>query len=209
MSTSQASTPLIAWQRLRAGSEQPRGPVNIHTGAPADERPTAAVFRCADSGVAPEIVFGQNGGSLVDLSTLGHAVDSGVMGGLEYAVDVLDVPLIVVLGHHGCGAMREAMRAWNDVDLPKGSTRMMVEQAIGSIVRRGAVADSPESVGAAHIVETGLSLLERSPVIAGGVEAGTCGIVCATTTDRPDGRIRVYATVGAVGEVADSLMECV
>lgn len=94
------------------------------------------VFRCADAGVSPEMVFGQKAGSLIDVSTWGHTVDSGVMGGIELAVDELDVPLIVVLGHHGCGAMREAMRAWNDVDLPKGDSRIMVEQTIGSIVRR-------------------------------------------------------------------------
>lgn len=205
MSTSSTPTPLSAWQRLRAGNERPRAVRHWEFG---DERPIAVVFRCADAGVSPEMVFGQKAGSLIDVSTWGHTVDSGVMGGIELAVDELDVPLIVVLGHHGCGAMREAMRAWNDVDLPKGDSRIMVEQTIGSIVRRGAVADSPESVGSAHIVETGLGLLERSPLIARGVDAGTCGIVCATTSPS-EAPIRVHATVGAVGEVADSLMECV
>jgi len=209
MSTSSTAAPLIAWQRLRAGAERPDTPVQLHRPGSTAGRPTAAVFRCADAGLPPDVVFGQSGDSLIDLSTWGHTIDSGVMGGLEYAVDVLGVPLIVLLGHHGCPAMREAMRAWNDVDLPKGSSRVMVEQVIGSIVRRGAVADSPESVGAAHIVETGLGLLERSPLIAGSVDAGKCGIVCAATAAGPDARIRVYATVGAVGEVDDSLMECV
>jgi carbonic anhydrase len=92
--------------------------------------------------------------------------------------------------------------------MPTGAARMMVEQAMGSIVRRGACADSVETVACAHIVETGLGLLERSPVIARRVDAGRCGIVCATTSS-DDGRLRAYATVGAVGEISDSLMECV
>lgn len=197
MSTLQTSLPLIAWQRLRAG----------HPGPLAEDRPTAAVFRCADSGVAAETTFGQNPGSLIEVSTWGHMVDAGVVASLEYAVEALEVPLIVVLGHRDCHAMRTALRAWNDIDMPQGVARTMVEQAMGSIVRRGAVADSEAAVTSAHIVETGLGLLERSPVISRRVDAGRCGIVCAAVT--PGDGIRVYATVGPVGEVSDSLLECV
>ncbi len=202
------SDPLTAWQRLRAGNERFFVPVKGHRGGLSEEKPTAVVFRCSDAGLASEVVFGQSWGSLIDVSTWGHVVDSGAMGAIEYAVDTLEVPLIVVLGHHECPAMRAAMRAWNDVDMPDGATRTVVENAFGSIVRRGAQADSLESVSSAHIVETGLGLLERSPLIARRVDAGKCGIVCATTGPE-EGRIRVYATVGAVGEVSDSLLECV
>lgn len=196
--------PLIAWQRLRAASEGVPVPAAVTA---ADDSPAAVVFRCADSGVPSESVFNQSPGSLLETSTWGHMVDAGVLATLEYAVDKLDVPLIVVLGHRDCHAMRTALRAWNQADMPDGAARMMVEQAMGSIVRRGAGADSAEAIGAAHIVETGLGLLERSPVIARRVDSGRCGIVCAAATT--GGRIRVYATVGEVGEVSDALLECV
>lgn len=205
---STTTDPLISWQRLRAGNERLFVPVRGHRGGLVDEAPIAAVFRCADAGVASEVILGQSWGSLVEVSTWGHTVDTGVIATLEYAVEALEVPLIVVLGHHDCHAMRTAMRAWNNADMPEGAARTMVEQAMGSIVRRGVRADSPESVGAAHIVETGLGLLERSPVIARRVDAGRCGIVCAAATGT-DGRLRAYATVGSVGEVSDSLLECV
>ena len=52
-----------------------------------------------------------------------------------------------------------------------------------------------------------MSLLERSPVIAQRVDAGRCGIVCATTDH--DGRVRAYGTVGALGDMGDALLECV
>ena len=202
------SEPLTAWQRLRAGNERFFVPVKGHRGGLSEDKPTAVVFRCSDAGVASEMVFGQSWGSLLDVSTWGHVVDAGVLAALEYAVGILEVPLIVVLGHQDCPAMRTAMRAWNDADMPEGATRTVVEHALGSIVRRGARADSIESVSSAHIVETGLGLLERSPVIARRVNAGKCGIVCATTGPG-EGRIRAYATVGAVGEVSDELLECV
>jgi carbonic anhydrase len=202
------SDPLVSWQRLRSGNERFFMPVRAHKGGVIDEQPVAAVFRCADTGVASETVFGQGWGSLIDISTWGHVVDTGVIATLEYAVESREVPLIVVLGHHDCHAMRTAMRAWTDATMPEGATRAVVEHAIGSIVRRGAVADSLEAVTTAHIVETGLALLERSPVIARRVDAGQCAIVCATTNP-VDGKIVAHGTVGAVGEVDGALLECV
>ena len=208
MSTPSIATPLAAWQRLRAGNERFYQPISGHRGGLIAERPTAAVFRCSDAGIAGETVFGQSWGSLIDVSTWGHVIDSGVLATLEYAVSGRDVPLIVVLGHHDCHAMRTAMRAWNEADMPRDATRATVEQTMASIVRRGIKADSVDTVGAAHIVETGLALLERSAVIARRVDAGECAIVCGAT-EAGSGQIRVYGTIGAVGEVNDSLMECV
>ncbi len=202
------ATPLAAWQRLRAGNERSYQQISEARGAPISERPTAAVFRCADAGIAADAAFGQSWGSLIDVSTLGHVIDSGVLATLEHAVITREVPLIVVLGHSDCHAMHTAMRAWNEADMPCDATRVIVEQAIASIVRRGCGADSVESVSEAHIVETGLALLERSPVVSRRVDTGECAIVCGAT--EPDsGRIRVYGTIGAVGEVHDSLLECV
>ena len=202
------SDPLIAWQCLRAGNEHFSMPARENRIGRIDDRPTAAVFRCADAGMASEMVFSQSWGSLMDISTWGHVIDTGVIATLEYAVETLEVPLIVVLGHHDCHAIRTAMRAWSDGALPEGASRAVVEHAIGSIVRRGTHAGSIESVTSAHIVETGLALMERSPVIARRIEAGQCGIVCAIP--RPeDGLLQAYATIGVVGEVDDSLLECV
>lgn len=207
-SASATTSPLASWQQLRAGNERFHQPATGVRGGLIPGQPTAAVFRCSDAGIAGETVFGQSSGSLIDVSTWGHVIDTGVLATLEHAVGGRDVPLIVVLGHHDCHAMRAAMRAWNDADMPNDATRATVEQAMASIIRRGIKADSVESVSAAHIVETGLALLERSPAIARKVDSGECAIVCGATG--PDGgRIRVYGTIGAVGEVNESLLECV
>lgn len=200
------SDPFYAWQRLRAGNHRGLQPVRGLSGAAAD-RPIAAVFRCADSALTSEMVFGQDGGALVDVSTWGHATDSGVIGTLEFAVEQLEVPLIVVLGHPGCQAMCAAMRAWTEAALPVGAARTAVEQAIASLVRRGVHADSVDTLTATHVANTGLSLLERSPIISRRVDAGSCGIVCVTTG--ADGRICTHAAVGPVGEDAEALLECV
>ena len=200
------SETLYAWQRLRAGNHRGRQTARGLSGAPAD-RPIAAVFRCADSVLPSETVFGQETGALVDVSTWGHVTGSGVIATLEFAVEHLEVPLIVVLGHPKCRAMCTAMQAWTEAALPVGAARTAVEQAIGSMVRRGVHADSVDTLTATHVANTGLALLERSPIISRRVDAGACGIVCVTTGF--DGRIRTHAAAGPVGEDAEALLECV
>ncbi|TPG32535.1 carbonic anhydrase [Mycolicibacterium hodleri] len=202
------SNPSSAWHRLRTGNELFSVPDRSSRSELISDRPVAAVFRCADTAMASEMVFGQNWGSLMDVSTWGHVIDTGVLGTLEYAVDTLEVPLIVVLGHHGCTAMSATMRAWHDAEMPDGAARAMVEQAMSSILRRGSAADSLAAITTAHVVETGLALLDRSPAIGRRVDAANCGIVCAAT-DQVSGRVRVYATIGAVGETDGALLECV
>lgn len=183
------------WQKLKAGVPVP------------GDVPVAAVFRCADAGISSEKVFGQSAGALLDVSTWGHTVDTSVLASLEYAVEVLGIPLVVVLGHDDCPAMTAALRAWQQAQLPDGAMRSAVEHALLSVVRRGAAADSAESVASAHIVETGLGLTQRSPALARRVDRGECGIVCATV-EPADGTIRVLATLG-VEETNGVLVEMV
>ncbi|CAA0126002.1 Carbonic anhydrase [Mycolicibacterium vanbaalenii] len=194
------NTPLAIWQRLRAGNRL----VSVQSA----DQPVAAVFRCADARLTNEAVLGQAPGALLDISTWGHAVDAGVLGSLEYAVEILEVPLIVVLGHDDCPAMQSALKAWEHAELPGGSMRRVVEHALLSVVRRGTAADSVQSVAAAHVVETGVALAQRSPALSTRVDQRTCGIICATYAST-DLRVRVHATIGAVDDHADPLAEVV
>ena len=73
------------------------------------QRPWAAVLGCADSRVAPEWLFASGSGELFEVRSAGNtAFDAGVAS-LEYAVAELQVPLILVMGHSGCGAVTAAM----------------------------------------------------------------------------------------------------
>lgn len=199
--------PTTAWQRLRDGNATNADTVGV-TGELAPGAVAAAVFRCADSAAPTTAVFGQAGGTLLDVSTFGHVIDTGVLATLEFAVQTLHVPLVVVLGHRDCAAMRTAQRAWERADLPDGATRCAVERVLWSIARRHVPADSVDAVAAAHAIETGLGIIERSPVIARQVDARTCAIVCASI-GIGDGRLRTHATIGAAGERQDLLAECV
>ncbi|MCP9273136.1 carbonic anhydrase [Mycolicibacterium sp. CAU 1645] len=153
-------------------------------------------------------MFNQPPGTLIDVSTWGHTVDSSVLASVEYAIETLDVPLIVVLGHDDCPAMHAALRAWEHAELPAGAMRTTVEHALLSVVRRGTPADTVEAVTAAHIVETGIALMQRSPAISSRIDGRTCGIVCATSGSTV-GRLRVHGTFGAVADDTDALVELV
>ncbi len=75
------------------------------------QTPFAVIVGCSDSRVPPEVIFDRGIGDLFVVRTAGHVVTSTALGSVLYAVDHLAVPLVVVLGHTGCGAVRAAMDA--------------------------------------------------------------------------------------------------
>ncbi|WP_322860387.1 carbonic anhydrase [Mycobacterium europaeum] len=201
------SNPSAAWQELQAGHRRFSATLQSRHGLAATDRsPIAVVFRCADSDMASEVLLDQRRGSLIDVSTWGHVVDTGVLATLEYAVDTLKTPLIVVLGHPGCAAMHTALKAWHNVAFPEGAARAVVEQAVSSLTRLDASIVEAEDLSAAHVVQTGVTLLHKSPMIAKAVDSGHTAIVCLVG-DRTDGRLRVCATLGAVSETESPLLE--
>lgn len=73
------------------------------------QTPLAAVIACADSRVPPEFLFRAKLGDLFVIRTAGNTPwGPEVAGSVEYAVDHLNVPLVIVLGHSGCGAIKAA-----------------------------------------------------------------------------------------------------
>jgi carbonic anhydrase len=82
------------------------------------QAPFAAILGCADSRVPPEIIFDHGLGDIFDVRVAGNIVEDAGSGSFEYAVEHLGVPLIVVLGHAKCGAVKstvEALQAGGEV----------------------------------------------------------------------------------------------
>lgn len=73
------------------------------------QKPNAVVISCSDSRVIPESIFSANIGDLFVIRTVGNVVDSTVLASMEYAVTHLNVPIVIVLGHTGCGAINAAI----------------------------------------------------------------------------------------------------
>ncbi len=130
-------------------------------------------------------------------------IDSAVLGSIEYAVAVLNVPLIVVFGHDSCGAVKATLDALDNGAIPAGFIRDVVERVSPSILmgRREGLSTVDDLEGR-HVVETGSLLMQRSRIISEAVEAGKCAIV-GVTYKLAEGDIKLQSVVGDVGESVD------
>ena len=75
------------------------------------QKPWAALLSCADARVAPEWIFAAGSGELFQVRAAGNTAFDDAIASMEYAVAVLGVPLILVMGHSACGAVKAAMAA--------------------------------------------------------------------------------------------------
>ena len=159
------------------------------------------VFGCADSRVAAEIIFDQGLGDMTVVRTAGHVIGSAVLGSIEYAVTVLNVPLIVVLGHDSCGAVKATLSALDDGVVPGGYVRDVVERVIPSILlgRRDGLTRVDE-FEARHVSETAAQLRRRSTAVAERLDAGTVAIA-GVTYQLADGRVTLRDYLGDIGAV--------
>src|ERR1700674_1366916 len=92
--------------------------------------PEAVVVSCSDSRVPPEILFDVGVGDIFVVRVAGNVIGGAgvsVKGSIEYAVAELNVPLILVLGHSGCGAVKSAIRHIDDRDALPGAISGLVE----------------------------------------------------------------------------------
>lgn len=202
------TTPAQAWIALKQGNERfvagrpehPSQSIEHRNSLAAEQRPTAVVFGCADSRVAAEIIFDQGLGDMFVVRTAGHVIDSAVLGSIEYAVSVLDVPLIVVLGHDSCGAVTATLAALDDGQVPGGFVRDVVERVTPSIMlgRRDGLTRVDE-FEARHVTETGSQLLSRSTAIADRIRKGELAIV-GVTYRLADGQIVLREHLGDIGQ---------
>ena len=131
-----------------------------------------------------------------DLETRRHVADLAVLGSIEYAVTVLNVPLIVVLGHDSCGAVKATLTALDEGTMPSGYVRDIVERVTPSILMgRHAGLSRVDEFEARHVSETVTQLRARSAPIAQRIIEGTLAIV-GLTYHLADGRVVLREHLG-------------
>lgn len=143
------------------------------------QRPIAIVLRCADSRTSPEIVFDQGIGDLFVCAVAGNVPTSELVASMEYAVSMLGTPLIVVMGHSGCGAVTAAIKTIAEsASLPGALPDLIslitpaatqVEDIHGEMAVPEAIA-----INVANGVER---ITEMSPIIRQAVESGQVRII--------------------------------
>ena len=209
-------TPAQVWREMSRGNERfvagtpahPRQDVERRTELAHAQAPHAALFGCSDSRLAAEIIFDKGLGDLFVVRNAGQVISDSVIGSLEYAVAVLDVPLIVVLGHDECGAVRAAIDSEQPDATPLPPHIAQLIAPIRPAVKRVPLGESGEpdilEVGREHLRDTVAELLERSELIGAAIAAGTLAVVGANYRLR-EGHVVPDVVLGQIEEEATSL----
>ena len=165
----------------------------------AGQHPFAAVLACSDSRVPPTLVFDQGLGDLFIVRNAGHVLSPDALASLEFAVLELDVPLIAVLAHQSCGAIRAATTTFGGDTIPEGHlTQVLAPLAPAVAFASKHVADAEDIdafadlAGQTHLRMSVSALRQAGPVIAARVADGLLGVV-GLTYELASGRTRLLA----------------
>lgn len=151
----------------------------------AGQHPFAIVVCCSDSRVPPEQVFDVGIGDIFVVRTAGNVIDAIGMGSIEYAVEHLHVPLIVVLGHERCGAVTAALGGG---DAP-GHVLAVVEAIQRNLAgARPAAGDAVEQAMRINAGAVARSIADSRPILAEAVEKHGVRVVAARY-DLDDGTV--------------------
>lgn len=138
------------------------------------QHPFATILSCADSRVLPEMLFDQGIGDIFDVRVAGNIATPEVLGSIEYAVALLETPLLMVLGHERCGAVTAAVKneslANSQIDSFVKAIKPSVErvkQQPGNLVDNAIIAN----------VQDQIENLKTSPILRDRAEAGKLKIV--------------------------------
>jgi len=155
------------------------------------QHPYAIILSCSDSRVPPELIFDQSLGEVFVVRVAGNVADPIVVGSIEYAVEHLGAPLVMVLGHERCGAVTAAVNAKGQ---PEGNIGAIVREIAPSARRAKQVAKGKP---AEEVVECAVelnaravaaSLARKSKLLAAEIKEGKIKVVSAKY-DLDDGKV--------------------
>jgi carbonic anhydrase len=201
-------TPAKAWQEMVRGNERfvtgnpqhPRQDVERREELATSQAPDVALFGCSDSRLAAEIIFDKGLGDLFVVRNAGQVVSASVVASLEYAVEILGVPLIVVLAHDRCGAVQAAIDV-ESADAPALPAHIATHIApIRPAVRAAKPEDAPAdpaAVGLVHLRNTVRGIVEASELISDAIAEGRLAVVGANYR-LSEGRAASDVVIGSV-----------
>jgi len=142
------------------------------------QNPYAAILSCADSRIAPEYAFDSGRGDLFVCRVAGNFADEDMIASMEYAVAVLAVPLILVLGHEGCGAVDATIKSLKDDKELPGHMPSLVEAiapAVKAVSKQGG--DTLGNAIRQNVIDNVAKLKSTTPLLSAAVEQGKLKVV--------------------------------
>ncbi len=151
------------------------------TAVAAHQAPWATIISCADSRLPPELIFGGHGvGELFVARNAGNLVDTATLGTVEYGAAVLGSPLIVVLAHTSCGAVKAACDVVTKNATYPGDIGPMIEPIVpAALAARGEAGDFVNNAAKASARRTAARLTATSKLLAGLAAEGKLKVVAA------------------------------
>ena len=150
------------------------------------QTPMAAILSCSDSRVPTELVFDLGFGDLFMIRVAGNVPGEDEMGSIEYAVDHLNVPLVVVMGHTKCGAVTAAVQ---EADEPGALGQLLARLKPAAQSVADVPADQKVPTAVKNNVDLGAQLLiTQSPALARAVQEGRTKVIGAVY-QLEDGRV--------------------
>jgi carbonic anhydrase len=147
----------------------------------ASQHPCAAVVACADSRVPVEYLFDLGIGELFVVRVAGNVIGTHEAGCLEYAVEHLQVKLVLILGHTKCGAVNAALSD-NAAQGLIGSIIEKIAPAVARARAQNSAQSSAELLRAAcieNVHQAIINLFDLSPAVKAAAARGTSRVVGA------------------------------
>lgn len=166
------------------------------------QHPIAAILSCADSRVPVELLFDAGFGDLFVVRNAGNTCTTASIASLEYAIEALDVSLLLVMGHEGCGAVTVACQ-------PHGSLTPALHDLVGTIrqgLEEAAALNDLASAFRRNPIQSARHLVGGSELIRGRLNAGSLLLETACYTLR-HGEIEWLGAMDASGALLPSHVE--
>jgi carbonic anhydrase len=162
------------------------------------QKPYAIILSCSDSRVPPEIIFDKSLGEIFVVRVAGNVPDPIVLGSIEYAAEHLGSPLVMVLGHERCGAVKATVDANGKGEGNIGAIVKAIAPALNK-AKKDKNCDQKdkdklvECVVDANVKMVAQNLTKQSKIIRELVHEGKVKIVAAKY-DLDDGKVTVFAS---------------
>jgi len=163
--------------RFVAGKPQTHGLVSLRHQLASGQSPKAIILSCSDSRVGPELVFDQTLGDLFVVRTAGNVADAVALGSIEYAVDHLHSPVLIVLGHQACGAVTAAC---SGEKMPSRNLDAIVERINPAVTQAKTYAkgnDLVESAIKENVHQSAKDVQANSEIIRDAVKSGKLNVI--------------------------------
>lgn len=164
-------------KRFVAGKTRSYPVVSLRRKLAAGQQPHVIILSCSDSRVAPELVFDQNLGDLFVVRTAGNVADPVGLGSIEYAVDHIHSPLLVVLGHQKCGAVTAAC---SGEKMPSPNLEAIVDKIDPAVTQARTYAKTDDLIESAikeNVHQSAKDLLANSEIVRDAVKAGKLRVI--------------------------------